>query len=273
MLIIIFLILLLSSTAMYYYLHLKTKMRLKFLYLDNLLVTTISCIISGFVYLYSFPLGVNSYVQFAISLVLGGMLVIGIGYAITMIRFWYTPTRKITAKESEIVSPADGNIIYIKRIEPGETPISIKNGKINEISELTKTDLLSSPCWLIGINMTPWDVHKNCSPINGEIVFNKHTDGAFLSLKKIEAITQNERNTYVIRSKNYSVGVVQIASKGVRRIDSYISVNSSIMKGEWLGMIRFGSQVDVILPHDCDIKVKLSQQVYAAKTVIAEKWE
>lgn len=70
---------------------------------------------------------------------------------------------------------------------------------INEIMELTKTDLLSSPCWLIGINMTPWDVHKNCSPIDGKIILNKHTDGSFLSLKNFNAITRNERNTYVIK--------------------------------------------------------------------------
>lgn len=65
--------------------------------------------------------------------------------------------------------------------------------------------------------MTPWDVHKNCSPIDGKIILNKHTDGSFLSLKNFNAITRNERNTYVIKGDDYAVGVVQIASKGVRR--------------------------------------------------------
>lgn len=271
MLIILFLTLLASSTIMYFYLHFKTRMNLKFLYLDNLFVTAISCIISGSIYLYGISDTFDSYVRFIISLAIGGILVIGIGYAITMIRFWHTPIRKVTAKENEIVSPADGNVIYIKRIESGETPISIKNGMINEIVELTKTDLLSSPCQIIGINMTPWDVHKNCSPIDGKIILNKHTNGSFLSLKNFNAITQNERNTYVIKGNGYFVGVIQIASKGVRRIDSYVSADSTINKGSWLGMIRFGSQVDIILPYDCDIKIELGQQIYAARTIIATR--
>lgn len=271
MILLLFLLLLVSSTVMYYYLHLKTRMNLKFLYLDNLLVSAVSFVISYTVYYHSLSLINNFYLRVFIALGIGEIFVIAVGYAITMIRFWHTPTRKVTASENEIVSPADGNVIYIKKIEPGETPVSIKNGMINEIAELTKTDLLSSPCWLIGINMTPWDVHKNCSPIDGNIVLNKHTNGSFLSLKNFNAITQNERNTYVIKGNGYSVGVIQIASKGVRRIDSYVSADSTINKGSWLGMIRFGSQVDVILPYDCDIKIKLGQQIYAAKTIIATR--
>lgn len=245
-------------------------MNLRFLYIDNLLVTMISFLVGIMVFYLSSSIS-NFALRVIIAWIVGEILVVAVGYAVTMIRFWRTPTRKVTAKENEIVSPADGNVIYIKRIESNETPISIKNGMINEITELTKTDLLSSPCWLIGINMTPWDVHKNCSPIDGEIILNKHTDGSFLSLKNFNAITQNERNTYVIKGHDYSVGVVQIASKGVRRIDSYVSDGAVVNKGCWLGMIRFGSQVDVILPYDCGVKIKLGEQIYAAKTIIATR--
>ena len=163
--------------------------------MDNLLVTVISFLAAVLVFYLSSSIN-NFGLQFIMALIVGEIFVVAVGYTVTMIRFWRTPIRKVTAKENEIVSPADGNVIYIKRIEPNETPISIKNGMINEIMELTKTDLLSSPCWLIGINMTPWDVHKNCSPIDGKIILNKHTDGSFLSLKNFNAITRNERNTY-----------------------------------------------------------------------------
>lgn len=266
----LFLLLLVSSTVMYSYLHFKTRMNLRFLYMDNLLVTVISFLAAVLVFYLSSSIN-NFGLQFIMALIVGEIFVVAVGYTVTMIRFWRTPIRKVTAKENEIVSPADGNVIYIKRIEPNETPISIKNGMINEIMELTKTDLLSSPCWLIGINMTPWDVHKNCSPIDGKIILKKHTDGSFLSLKNFNAITRNERNTYVIKGDDYAVGVVQIASKGVRRIDSYVSVGDVINKGCWLGMIRFGSQVDVILPYDCNVKIQLGQQIYAAKTIIATR--
>ena len=105
--------------------------------------------------------------------------------------------------------------------------------------------------------------------INGTVILNQHTKGVFLSLKTQDALTLNERNTIIIENDRLRVGVIQIASKGVRRIDSYVKSGAIVKKGDWLGMIRFGSQVDVILPYTADIKISLGQQVYAAKTVIA----
>ena len=169
-----------------------------------------------------------------------------------------------------MVSPADGNVIYIKHVK-GEVPISIKNGVVARLDELTKTPLLKTPCWLVGINMTPWDVHKNCAPIDGKIILNQHTKGDFLSLKKIEALTRNERNTYVIENDELMVGVVQTASKGVRRIDSYVKQGEMVNQGDWLGMIRFGSQVDLIIPDNYEVLVELGQQIYAKSTIIARK--
>jgi phosphatidylserine decarboxylase len=187
-----------------------------------------------------------------------------------MIRFWRTPRRKINPDDKLIASPADGNIIYIKKLEKDETPISVKGNKIQKLEELTKTDLLKKPCWLIGINMTPFDVHKNCSPINGKITLQKHTNGKFLSLKAFESETENERNTFIVENKNIQVGIVQIASRLVKRIDVYKTKNTEVTKGEWLGMIRFGSQVDVILPINAEIMVNFKDQVYAGKTVLAK---
>ncbi|KAF5054944.1 Phosphatidylserine decarboxylase proenzyme [anaerobic digester metagenome] len=263
----LFLILLSASTYMYYFLHKKTRMNIRFIFIDNLLVVAVAFVISFLLYHYLL-LSLGNMFRFLIALSVGGMLILGLAYSITMIRFWRTPKRKITAGKNEIISPADGNIIYIRKIEAGETPISVKNGQLNSLDELTKTSLLATPCWLIGINMTPWDVHKNCAPIDGKVTLNLHTKGAFLSLKKFDALTQNERNTYVIDNGSLKLGVVQIASKGVRRIDSYVNTSDLVKRGDWLGMIRFGSQVDVILPYDCKIKVKFGQQIYAAKTII-----
>jgi len=73
----------------------------------------------------------------------------------------------------------------------------------------------------------------------------------------------------IIQNGDYKVGVVQIASRLVRRIDSYVKVGDFIKKGDWYGMIRFGSQVDVILPDKFSIKIKVGKQIYAANTIIA----
>ena len=83
-------------------------------------------------------------------------------------------------------------------------------------------------------------------------------------------MTENERHTYVIKNEEYEVGVVQIASKRVRRIDSYVEEGQSVKMGDWIGMIRFGSQVDLFLPIEAKIQVKTEQQVYAKKTIVAE---
>lgn len=255
----------LISSLTYLYLHKKTRISLKFLYIDNLVVVLLSLI--------SY-LAINSFIsknyQF-ILFIICPILILGFAFSLTMIRFWRTPNRKIIANSNELVSPADGNVLYIKKINKGELPISIKKGLEAKLTEITQTDILQTPCWLIGINMTPFDVHKNCAPIEGEVVFNKHISGKFLSLKEPKAILENERNTLVIRNEEIIVGVVQTASKLVRRIDSYVNVGDVIKKGQWFGMIRFGSQVDLIIPISCTMKIKVGQQIFAKSTIIASK--
>ncbi len=239
-------------------------MRKVYLYTDNVLVIILSSIIN-----YSAYYSLSSPLNFLLFLI-NFPLIIGLIFITIQFRFWRTPIRNVNAAKNEIVSPADGKIIYIKEISAGEIPISIKNGKISKIAEITKTDLLSTPCYLIGINMTPFDVHKNCSPIDGKIHLSKHTAGKFLSLKKSSSEIENERNTFVIENQNIKIGVVQIASRRVRRIDSYCKEGDAVAKGQWIGMIRFGSQVDVILPLNCQLKVNVNEQVYAIKTILAE---
>lgn len=251
------------SSLLYFYLHKKTHISLKYLYIDNIFVIILSSLFSfGLKIILPPNLAYFSYVG------IPGLVAL-IAFCFTMLRFWYTPQRKIEAADNEIVSPSDGIVIYINRMEVDEIPISIKGRSFSKLEELVKTDLLKKPCWLVGINMTPFDVHKNCAPIDGKIILNQYFKGKFLSLKDKNALLENERNTYVIQGNNIKVGIVQIASKLVRRIDSYVKEGDIVKCGDWLGMIRFGSQVDIILPTECDIKVKVGQQVYAGKTIIA----
>lgn len=252
------------SVLWYVYLHKKTRIRLNYLYKDNLVNIALSCMI----YLYLMECLYDSKVLTILVLLL---LIPSMSVILTLLRFYRTPFRKMRATDDEIVSPADGNIIYITKIEKGDIPISIKKGVVAKLEEFTNTGLLDTPCWLIGINMTPFDVHKNCAPVDGDIVLNKHFNGEYLSLKHAEALIRNERNTIVINNKRGKVGVVQTASRLVRRIVTYKNVGDIVQKGDWFGMIKFGSQVDVILPIDCEILIELKQQVYAKKSVIA-KW-
>jgi phosphatidylserine decarboxylase len=256
----------LISTVLYLYLRKKTRIRLIYLFIDNIAVIIITAGIA---------VVLNSFLEKSLAFIpilLVPILTVGIAFGFTMIRFWRTPKRKVKALSNEIASPADGNVIYIKEIASGEIPVSIKKGLEATLSELSGTALLNQPSWLIGINMTPFDVHKNCAPVSGRIVLNKHINGEFLSLKHPEAILRNERNTLVIQTENNEYfGIIQTASKLVRRIDSYVKENDQITQGKWFGMIRFGSQVDLIIPKQYLPNVKVGQQIFAATSIIAKK--
>ena len=257
---------LIISTLLFLYLNYKAKVELKYLFIDNIIVALVAAATTN--------LFNNSYLDnLFYAIVLNMVMVPVMLILITLIRFYRVPFRKTNAKADDIISPADGNIIYIKRVEAGDVPIAIKNGEISKLEELTNTDILNTPCWLIGINMTPFDVHKNAAPISGKIVLNKHFDGKYLSLKEAKAEIENERNTLVIDNGKFKVGIVQIASKKVRRIVTYYKEGEDIKRGEWFGMIKFGSQVDVIIPVNYQVNINLKDQVYAGKTIIATPLE
>ena len=252
------------STLLYMYLVRKTRIRMKWAIMDNILVILVLSTI-----VYATRGIIREY--FIISIFLTAALIPLAIFTLTMIRFWRVPVRISNAPDQAVLSPADGKVIYIEYIESNSTPISVKKGRISALSELTKTELLNTPCMLIGINMTPFDVHRNSAPVKGKITHFHYFRGKFLSLKSIQSETENERRTYVITNDDLSIGVVQIASRLIRRIDSYVSTGQSVKRGEWIGMIRFGSQVDVIIPVTCEIMVSLDQQVFAGKTIIAKK--
>jgi phosphatidylserine decarboxylase len=255
------------STALYLFLHFKTKIRFRYLFIDNPAVAITSSMISYALFIWSsIPLVIVLLVSSPVS-------VLFLASLLTMIHFWKVPKRKILAGPGQVVSPADGNIIYIRKVEEGEIIYSKKGSNYSKLEELTKTSLLSFPGWHIGINMTLFDVHKNCAPVSGKIILNQHFNGKFLSLKSKASQTDNERNTYVMQNDEITIGVVQIASKRVRRIDTYVKQGDNVRQGEWIGMIRFGSQVDIIFPASYNIRVRLGEQVYAVETIIAEKNE
>ena len=118
--------------------------------------------------------------------------------------------------------------------------------------------------------MTLFDVHVNRAPIAGKVILNRHVAGKFLSLKDNAAMTENERNTMVFSTGSMSAGMVQIASKQVRRIVSYVAEGDHVQTGQRVGAILLGSQVDVVLPkRHVSILVKEGQQVYAGETILA----
>ena len=248
---------LILSTLLYLFLRYKTRIRSLYLYTDNPAVA----VITSFAGIYSLS-GLNTPTWLVMAVVLPAAVTL-FAFSLTMIRFWRTPRRRIRTTPGQIVSPADGKVIYIRRIEKGELPVSIKGDVHSRLEEVTKTSLLDDAGWQIGVNMTPFDVHKNCAPVSGKIILSQHFPGKFISLKEKASQTDNERNTWVIKNDSMTVGVVQIASRMVRRIVTYAKQGETVKQGEWLGMIRFGSQVDIIFPEQCNILVTIGQQIFA----------
>jgi len=116
------------------------------------------------------------------------------------------------------------------------------------------------------------NVHVNRAPIGGRVVFQKHTKGKFISLRRQEAAILNERVTTIIHSGTFKIGLIQIASRLVRRIVSYVKEGDTLQIGQRIGIIKFGSQVDLIIPkiENLEIKVKQGNEMLAGVSLIAE---
>jgi phosphatidylserine decarboxylase len=209
--------------------------------------------------------------------------------------FYRDPVRTPEATGRVIISPADGQIVYIKRFEDGGV-YSEKLGRridLSEIAELPQTKGRSG--WIAGIYMSPFDVHFNYAPVVGRVTAQRYTKAdanlPMVDLSEYIRIAflrrpfdnfaakfhlQNERNTVVIQPDAGSaegqpdIAVVEIADKFVNKIDILAKEGDSLKVGDKLGFIKRGSQVDVIVFSD-DLKwdAKFGQQVFGGRTVLA----
>ncbi|MEM5786332.1 MAG: phosphatidylserine decarboxylase [Syntrophobacteraceae bacterium] len=206
--------------------------------------------------------------------------------------FFRNPSRKIPGDGSGILGPADGTVVYVKKVSPGETVMSIKRGVTATIKDIAKEDI-SRPKILIGIFMSPFDVHYNRAPISGRVRFVHHypSPGKNLCMAAMHLrtvlkylplyrnsvhIVQNERTVTKIdgeyRGGAISCYVVQIAAKSVSGIDSYVEEGERVRAGQIFGMIRIGSQVDLLVTslEGMKVKVRAGSKVRAGETVLIE---
>jgi len=193
-------------------------------------------------------------------------------FAILAYRFYRDPDRSTPAVAGDVViSPADGEVIYVRRSEGGLIPSSTKKGRDYELVELTKTPLRDKDAIVIGIAMSFLDVHVNRAPIAGKVRLRKHYPGRFGSLGKPEMVYENERATTIIERDDLEIAIVQIASRLVRQIAAYVKVGEDVELGQRIGVIRLGSQVDVVLPArpDVHVNVQVGQHVRAGESVLA----
>ena len=179
---------------------------------------------------------------------------IGIFFAILSIYIFYffRDPNRIIPLDDFIVSPADGTITYI-----GETnnPLDIENN--NEV--YTK----------VSIFLSIFDVHVNRMPIEGTIKEIKYIPGKFINATLDKSSEQNEKNIIKISDGTYNYFVVQIAGLIARRIVCNVNKNQDLKKGERIGIIKFGSRVDLYLPKSNKVLVSKGQKVIGGETIIS----
>lgn len=169
---------------------------------------------------------------------------------ILILQFFRNPKRVVTPNFDEILAPVDGKVVVIEEVEETE----YFNEKRKQIS----------------IFMSPVNVHVTRYAASGTITFSKYHPGKYLVAWHPKSSTENERTTVVIRTPKFGeILYRQIAGALARRIVNYAEEGEQVVQGQDAGFIKFGSRVDLFLPVDSQICVKLNQKVTGAKTCIA----
>jgi phosphatidylserine decarboxylase len=205
-------------------------------------------------------------------LFIGGSQAVILSLIAVLIFFFRNPKRTPPAQDGIIISPADGIVKYVKEIHNNEFPFALKNRNAIPLSEFAGSDIITDNGIQIGIGMSLLDVHVNRSPIAGKISFLRRIPGAFNSLKKINSLLENERVAAIIEGRGIKIGIVLIASRLVRRICIDVAEGEEVNLGQRIGMIRFGSQVDVLILMSKTLKVnvKPGDKVKAGASVLAK---
>jgi phosphatidylserine decarboxylase len=208
----------------------------------------------------------------ALAIGVAAQIVVFVG--LLLWRFYRDPERTCAENPRGILAPADGQIIYIKRVEDAPRSRGEKGGHEDPYDELAQVLADEGAAWLIGTSMSFTDVHVNRAPIEGTIKLSRHVPGRFLSLRVPEARSVNERASTVISNGSLHVAVIQIASRIVRQIVCYFDVGETVKQGQRIGMIRFGSQVDLVIPIHGEMKVlvEVGDRVIGGETVVCS-WD
>ena len=182
-----------------------------------------------------------------ISYPLAGAFIFFMGF---VLYFFRVPDREVVPGEGVVTSVADGEVVIIEKVFENE--------------------YFKGECIQVSVYMDFFNVHVNFWPITGEVTYYKYHPGKYLLAFLPKASELNEHTSIAIRNSKGEVFFKQLAGTFARRIECYAEVGKGGVKGEQCGIIKFGSRIDMYLPLDADIKVKIGDEVRACETVIAE---
>jgi phosphatidylserine decarboxylase len=181
-----------------------------------------------------------------------------VGLTIWIAAFFRDPVRTTPHGDRLIIAPADGLVTMIARVAP---PPQLRG----------PGELEDGECTRVSIFMSVFDVHINRAPITGRIKRIAYVPGKFINADLDKASEDNERQHFLIEGPDgLKIGFTQIAGLVARRILSFVREGDLVEAGQRVGLIRFGSRVDVYLPSGTSPKVLLGQRAIAGETILAE---
>ena len=170
---------------------------------------------------------------------------------IFLLRFFREPSRTATVNSSKVISPADGQVVAIEEVE--------------------ETEFLKTRCIQISVFMSVWNVHINWFPSPGMIVYYRYHPGKYLLAWNPKSSTLNERTTVGVQLDNETTILFrQIAGFMARRVVCYAAEGKQVEQCSQVGFIKFGSRVDVFVPLNSKLKVKLNDKVVGTQTILAD---
>lgn len=178
-----------------------------------------------------------------------------LAFVLTLLVLWVAyffrdPERTGERGERLVISPADGRVI--------------------DISEVDEPAFLKGRAIRISVFMNVFNVHVNRYPVGGNVAYVQYNEGKFLNAAADKASLENEQMSIGVQTARHRVLFRQIAGLIARRIVTYSQVGDTASQGERMGLIRFGSRVDVFVPVGSTVKVKLGDKPQAGTTVLAE---
>ena len=176
--------------------------------------------------------------------------ILSLGLFLFIISFFRIPKRTATISDNAIIAPADGKVVVIEEVQADE----YFNDRRIQVS----------------IFMSPLNVHVNRNPVSGEVVYSEYHKGKYLVAWHPKSSTENERHSVVYRKDGKEILTKQIAGALAKRIVNYLKAGQTVKQGEEMGFIKFGSRVDLLLPLDAKILVKIGDLPQGGVTKIAE---
>ena len=177
-------------------------------------------------------------------------LVITLGLLLFIVSFFRIPARQFVYGENLVMAPCDGKVVVIE--------------------ETTDDEYFKAKRLQVSIFMSPANVHVNRNSISGTVVYSQYHKRKYLVAWNPKSSTENERHSVVIAQGNTEVLIKQIAGALAKRIVNYLHVGDKVKQNEELGFIKFGSRVDLLLPLNTKINVKLNETVKGGVSIIAE---